>query len=64
MNTLDEMEKFQEGLASAGIAQSIEKIAQMVEENSAASKETAGAAQNLENLAQSMTRTASWFKTS
>jgi methyl-accepting chemotaxis protein len=49
-------------LAGNEIARSMERIAQMVEEGSAAAKETAGAAGNLEQLAIRLQSTSAQFK--
>jgi methyl-accepting chemotaxis protein len=48
--------------ASEDIARSVEKIAQMAEQNSAASRETASAANGLNNLAIVLKNDASWFR--
>lgn len=49
--------------ASESVAINIEKIAQMIEENTGAAKETAIAANSLEALATKLIQTVSWFRT-
>jgi len=49
-------------LGSEDIAKSVERIAQMAEENSAASRETASAAHKLNELALVLKQDASWFQ--
>jgi methyl-accepting chemotaxis protein len=48
--------------ASTSIAQQVERIAQMTEENSAASQAAADTANQLDNLANSMQRIIAQFK--
>ena len=49
--------------ASESIARNVERIAQMIEENSAAARQSAASAQGLRSVADELRGQASWFKT-